>query len=97
MDDLVLTEERVRRILHDRGMSQLELADQTKLGKSTIDRFFKGQYTVKTLRAIERELGIDLTSGGSGGAKIAAEQQGQYLRKKYEMYRGDGLAYLQRY
>ena len=51
--------ERIRSDLDRRGWSQRDLADKALVGESTVFRLLKGDFTIKTLRKIERALDLD--------------------------------------
>jgi transcriptional regulator with XRE-family HTH domain len=74
------------------GWSQTKLAERALLGEATIFRFFRGDYTNRTLRRIEQALGVNLEMDESGGAleeQIANVRHGGYHRQLYDYYEGE--------
>ena len=67
------------------------LADKATLGEATVFRLFKGQYTRKTLRKVERALEIRAHDNGMSVAEIADAQYGAYVRDLYTYLEGDYL------
>jgi transcriptional regulator with XRE-family HTH domain len=83
---------RVRDELARRGWSQERLAEQALLGDATIFRFFRGDYTVKTLRRIEQALTIKLDADESRDdelSRVANVVHGGYHRDLYGYYEGE--------
>ena len=56
-EDTDLIVARIRDEIARKGWSQTKLAEKALLGDATIFRFFRGDYTIKTLRRIEQALG----------------------------------------
>ena len=81
--------ERVRVDLDRRGWSQRDLADKALVGESTIFRLLKGEYSTKTLRKVERALGIDPTDATALAATFARIEYGGYSRELYAYYEQD--------
>lgn len=79
----------IRDDLDRRGWSQRDLADRAKVGESTIFRLLKGEYTTKTLRKVERALGIDPTDATALAATFARIEYGGYSRELYSYYERD--------
>ena len=83
---------RVRDEIARCGWSQARLAERALLGEATIFRFFRGDYTNKTLRRIEQALGIELDSGGqhrNQDSEVANVRHGGYHRQLYDYYEGE--------
>jgi transcriptional regulator with XRE-family HTH domain len=83
---------RIRDELARRGWSQARLAEHALLGDATIFRFFRGDYTVKTLRRVEQALGLDLDAEKSRGheeSRVANVVNGGYHRDLYGYYEGE--------
>lgn len=83
---------RIRDEIARRGWSQAKLAEHALLGDATIFRFFRGDYTVKTLRRIEQALGIDIEAEKKrrvNESVVANVLYGGYHRDLYAYYEGD--------
>lgn len=83
---------RIRDEIARKGWSQTKLAEKALLGDATIFRFFRGDYTIKTLRRIEQALGIDLDGEKAQSDEmnmIANIQYGGYNKQLYDYYEGD--------
>lgn len=78
--------ERIRDDLDRMGWSQRDLADKALVGESTIFRLLKGEYSTKTLRKVERALGIDPTDATALAATFARIEYGGYSRELYSYY-----------
>lgn len=78
--------ERIRDDLDRLGWSQRDLADKALVGESTIFRLLKGEYSTKTLRKVERALGIDPTDVTALAATFARIEYGGYSRELYSYY-----------
>lgn len=88
--DLIVV--RIRDEIARKGWSQARLAEQALLGDATIFRFFRGDYTVKTLRRIEQALGIDINGEKDRrheSSLIANVLHGGYHRDLYAYYEGE--------
>lgn len=81
--------ERIREDLDRLGWSQRDLADKALVGESTIFRLLKGEYSTKTLRKVERALGIDPTDVTALAATFARIEYGGYSRELYSYYEQD--------
>ncbi len=82
---------KVRDVLERRGWSQRQLADKALLGESTVFRMLKGHYTAKTLRRVERALGLTQarqTDGSEPPVAVADIRYGGYVRELYNHYEG---------
>ncbi len=78
--------ERIRTDLDRLGWSQRDLADKAFLGESTVFRLLKGEFTNKTLRKVERALGMDPTDARALAATFARIEYGGYSRELYAYY-----------
>lgn len=81
--------ERIRDDMDRLGWSQRDLADKALVGESTIFRLLKGEYSTKTLRKVERALGIDPTDATALAATFARIEYGGYSRELYSYYEQD--------
>lgn len=82
---------RIRDEIARKGWSQTKLAEKALLGDATIFRFFRGDYTIKTLRRIEQALGIDLDGEKERTDEknmIADVRYGGYNKQLYDYYEG---------
>ncbi|MEL7544527.1 MAG: helix-turn-helix transcriptional regulator [Pseudomonadota bacterium] len=77
---------RIRDDMDRLGWSQRDLADKALVGESTIFRLLKGQYSTKTLRKVQRALGIDATDATALAAAFARIEYGGYSRELYAYY-----------
>ncbi len=80
--------ERIRAELDNRGWSQRTLSDKTLLGESTVFRLLKGECTSKTLRKVERALGLEPENERAAPVTVADIRYGGYLRELYGYYEG---------
>jgi len=81
--------ERIRADLDRLGWSQRDLADKALVGESTVFRLLKGEFSTKTLRKIERALGINPTDAGALAQTFARIEYGGYSRELYAYYEQD--------
>ena len=84
--------ERIRDEIARKGWSQAKLAERALLGDATIFRFFRGEYSTKTLRKIEQALGLDLDEEQktrTAGSLVANITHGGYHKELYDYYEGD--------
>ncbi|MEL6421524.1 MAG: helix-turn-helix transcriptional regulator [Pseudomonadota bacterium] len=81
--------ERIRADMDRRGWSQRDLADKALVGESTVFRLLKGEFTTKTLRKVERALGIDVTDATALAHAFARIEYGGYARELYAYYERD--------
>ncbi len=81
--------QQIRDELDRRAWSQRRLADKALLGEATVFRLLKGDYSNKTLRKVERALGITLKDDTSHGVEVADIQVGGYAKQLYDYYEGD--------
>ncbi len=83
---------RIRDEIARKGWPQTKLAEKALLGDATIFRFFRGDYTIKTLRRLEQALGIDIEGENTRADvvnMVANISHGGYNKQLYDYYEGD--------